>query len=75
MTITGLPFAFIFGLIGMAVAVFNPGHIFNNGKGTFGCHRSQHLGYQTKGWRGGQWERPRCVKDGLVVWCDQVCHR
>jgi len=76
MTFTGLPFAFIFGLVGMGIAVVNPGHVLNNGKGVFGCQReTQHLGWQTDGgWRGGQYDRPRCVKDGMTVWCDEVCH-
>jgi hypothetical protein len=72
-SLLALPWAFIvFGSM-MAGAVVNPGHMLNNGHGTFGCERSKGLGWKTGEVWGGQYDRPRCVKDGAVVWCDEVC--
>jgi len=76
MDISSLPFGFLFALLGIGAAIINPGHVFNNGKGVQGCQlQSKHQGWQQPGWHGGQWYRPRCVKDGQVVWCDQVCKK
>ena len=73
--LAALPLAFIFGVIGISAALVNPGHVLNNGKGVLGCQRQAlRQGWQTQGWRGGQYDRPRCVKDGMTVWCDEVCH-
>ena len=68
-----LPWAFIVFGTAMVGAVVNPRHVLNNGKGTFGCARSAGLGWKTGEAWGGQYDRPRCVKDGQVVWCDEVC--
>ena len=71
-----LPLGFLAALFGIGVAVVNPGHVFNNGKGTFGCERSKGLGYYSPNTlNGGQYYRNQCVKDGQVVWCDEVCPR
>jgi len=58
------------------IAVLNPGHYLDNGRGLYGCQRNpQHLGWQAASRRfgGGQWSRPHCIKDGVTVWCDEYC--
>jgi hypothetical protein len=74
--LASIPFGFLGALLGMGIAITNPGHVFNNGTGVQGCQlQSKHQGWQRQGWHGGQWSRPRCVKNGQVVWCDEVCKK
>lgn len=41
-----------------------------------GCQSNpKHLGWQTHTWQGGNYDRPHCVLNGRVVWCDEYCGR